>query len=111
MNSVPNRWSVRITRNASLTLILLALSIPLVIFGAIGALNSTSNDPRQWLPQDFAETDKYDWFQKHFGTDEIAVVSWPGCTLSDPCVERLAVSLEDSPFFERAITGPRMLKT
>ncbi|MFV1967722.1 MAG: RND family transporter [Pirellulaceae bacterium] len=110
MNSEFDHWSARITRYAAPTLILFALSVPLVIFGAVGALRSTSNDPRQWLPRAFAETDKYEWFQHHFGTDEIAVVSWPGCTLDDPRVERLATSLEDSPFFDRAITGPRLLK-
>ena len=45
-----------------------------------------------------------------FGIDEIAVVSWPGCTLDDPRVEKLAVALEDSPLFDRATTGPRVLK-
>ena len=97
-------------RRALATILLLGGSIPLVAAGAMGALTSASNDPRQWLPRRFAETDKYDWFQQHFGADEISVVSWPGCTLDDPRVERLAHSLEISPFFDRATTGPRVLE-
>ncbi len=97
-------------RYARTTLLITAATIPLVIFGAVSALRSTSNDPRQWLPRSFDETDRYDWFQQQFGTDEIAVVSWPGCEMEDPRVATLAVALEESPFFDRAVTGPRILR-
>ncbi|QDS94970.1 MMPL family protein [Roseimaritima multifibrata] len=81
------------------------LCAPLVAYGAIGALRNTSNDPRQWLPQGFEETDRYDLFQSQFGNDEIAVVSWPGCTLDDPRLPQLSSALVASPFFDRALTG------
>ncbi len=86
-------------------LILAVVAAPLVALGAVRALKSTSNDPRQWLPQDFAETDTYDWFQQHFGSDEFAVVSWPGCNLDDPRVPRLADALGRSPQFDRVLSG------
>lgn len=95
------------------------LSIPAIGIGVVGALESNSNDPRQWLPRGFPETDKYEWFQDQFGRDEIAVVSWPDCTLDDPRVDRLADVLTgagetdgssgDELFFERATTGPKTL--
>ncbi|NQT11360.1 MAG: MMPL family transporter [Planctomycetes bacterium] len=95
------------------------LSIPAIGIGVVGALKSNSNDPRQWLPRGFPETDKYEWFQDQFGRDEIAVVSWPDCTLDDPRVDRLADVLTgvgetdgssgDELFFERATTGPKTL--
>ena len=94
---------MRATRNARLALILLAAALPFVIFVAVKALKSTSNDPRQWLPRSFDETSKYDRFQEHFGGDEIAVVSWPGCTLDDSRVPQLAEALSDSAFFNGAI--------
>ncbi len=109
LNPQSNRYQSRGSRYAQITLVLMAMTTPFVIFGAVGALKSTSNDPRQWLPRTFAETSKYDWFQQHFGADEIAVVSWPGCTLDDSRVPRLARALEESPFFDRALTGPRVL--
>ena len=74
---------------------------------------ATTNDPRQWLPRGFAETDTYDWLQAHFGNDEITVVSWPGCTLQDRRAERLARALLSDPetaFFQRAITGRQILR-
>ena len=99
----------RFTRFAILVLLLAALAAPFVVRGALGALNSTSNDPRQWLPQDFAETDLYDWFHERFGSDEIAVVSWPGCDLQDPRVGELSDALSQSPYFSRVRSGPSVL--
>jgi len=107
-------------RYVAAVLLLMALTVPAIWIGVVGALASSSNDPRQWLPRGFEETDKYDWFQDRFGRDEIAVVSWPGCTLDDPRVDRLAKALTGprgpgaSPnglcFFQRAVTGPQTLR-
>ncbi|MCO8122305.1 MMPL family transporter [Stieleria sp. TO1_6] len=97
---------VQRTRYARVILVVMVLAIPLIIWGALMALRSTSNDPRQWLPRSFAATDTYDWFQLHFGSDEIAVVSWPGCTLDDPRVDQLAAALTATPFYDRALSGP-----
>ena len=110
MNPSSNHGSMRATRYAWLTLLLLAAALPFVIFGAVKALKSTSNDPRQWLPRSFEETSKYDRFQEHFGSDEIAVVSWPGCTLDDSRVPTLAKALSDSAFFDRVLTGEVVLR-
>lgn len=101
MTTADARWN----RFSLVVLILAVVAAPLVAFGAVKALKSTSNDPRQWLPQEFAETDTYDWFQQHFGSDEFAVVSWPGCTLEDPRVSRMADALAQSPQFDRVLTG------
>lgn len=109
MNSQPPK-SPRRYRHARVTLILMALSIPLILFGALKALQSTSNDPRQWLPRTFAETDTYDWFQEQFGSDELAVVSWPGCVIDDPRVPQLAEALAASEYFDRALTGQAVLQ-
>ncbi|MEX0819028.1 MAG: MMPL family transporter [Pirellulaceae bacterium] len=66
---------------------------PLLVLGSHRALRDGNNDVRQWLPRGFAETQQYDWFLEHFGSEEIAVVSWPGCTLDDPRLDRLAAGL------------------
>ena len=105
----------RFNRFSAGVLIVMALLSPAVFFGARGALKSVSNDPRQWLPRDFEETDKHLEFQERFGIDESAVVSWPGCTLDNPQVEQLAKALEASEvdgklLFSRVITGPRVLR-
>ncbi len=97
---------------AWVALLLLALTLPVMLFGVVGAMGSNSNDPRQWLPRGFHETELYREFQGQFGRDEITVVTWDGCTLEDPRVEQLvrAVVDEGSGAYLRALTGPRVLR-
>ncbi len=90
----------------------MAVLTPWLLTGVLGALRSNSNDPRQWLPRGFEETKTYNWLQRHFGNDEITVVSWPGCTLDDQRPQQLAemlVSDPDTSYFQRAITGQQIL--
>jgi predicted RND superfamily exporter protein len=100
----------RRSRYAIAVVLLATLATPLILYGARMALKSTSNDPRQWLPKSFAETDTYDWFQIQFGSDEIVVVSWPGCNLDDPRVDRLAEALEPTEYFDRVRTGRNVVR-
>lgn len=79
-------------RSWSVLLVTVCL-IPVLLYGVSGALKTTGNDVRQWLPQGFPETRRYDWFVGHFQSDEILLVSWPGATLDDPRLDRLAQSL------------------
>jgi len=99
-------------RRAWVILALVALTLPVIVYGTVGALRSNSNDPRQWLPRGFHETELYQEFQDQFGRDEITVVTWNGCTLTDPRVEQLAQALVDrgSGAYQRALTGPRLLR-
>lgn len=99
-------------RRAWWVLLLLAATLPVILYGVVGAMASNSNDPRQWLPRGFHETELYRDFQGQFGRDEITVVTWDGCTLKDPRVEQLARAVVDrgSGAYERAITGPRLLR-
>ena len=120
MRTLPEHGSERFGRNAgglprsysAAVLLLTALSLPWLAVGVRGALDSNTNDPRQWLPRGFHETDTYLWLQEHFGSDEITVVSWPGCTLDDDRAERLAEALLAEPqttMFQRALTGRQVL--
>jgi len=103
------------------------LAFPLVLSCAMSLLARRSSDVHQWLPDGFQEAERHKWFIEHFGADETAIVSWPGCTLDDPRVGRLASALVpsydgqespndgpvtngESPLFERAITGPQFLR-
>lgn len=98
-------WSMALT----------CLLTPFVIFGAVKALGVFSNDIRQWLPNGFEESAKYDWFLQAFGMDEMAVVSWEGCRIDDPRVPKLARDLEalrtadGQPVFARIVAGPDVL--
>ncbi|MFZ5833112.1 MAG: efflux RND transporter permease subunit [Planctomycetota bacterium] len=111
----PDRERARGVPGFVVAAVLLAMAVvsPVLFRGLRGALASNSNDPRQWLPRGFEETKKSDWLQRHFGNDEIAVVSWPGCTLADERAENLARALLENPdraYFQRARTGARLLR-
>ena len=78
-----SRWS-------RLIVLLSVAALPLLVYGVRGALRGGNNDVRQWLPEGFRETRQYDWFLEHFGSEEMAVVSWPGATLEDERLDRVA---------------------
>ena len=103
-------------RCSVVVLVLLGLTLPVVGVGVYGAIKSNSNDPRQWIPRGFEETEKYIRFLEHFGRDEISVATWPGCTLDDDRVERLAAAMvgpnakTDPKYFDQVITAPRIIE-
>ncbi len=108
-------------RYAWLILIVAAVPIPVIVWGAIRAFQESNNNVSQWLPQDFPETETYRNFRTLFGADDFVLISWEGCTLDDPRLEELAGELVPPPeqrrmgdgteYFSKVITGPGMLDT
>ncbi|MDE0938523.1 MAG: MMPL family transporter [Pirellulales bacterium] len=108
------------TKNAFLLLLVAIFLLPIVLRGARIALENNKNDVKAWLPDGFEETRELDWFREQFLGDQFVVISWPGCTLEDPRIEKLAQALvpphtpetADLPqrkFFKSVITGPQVL--
>lgn len=100
---------------------LLALvSFPVLMYGAARALQSNSNNVMDWLPKSFDEYQDLVWFGERFGSDEVLIVSWPGCTLDDERLDDLAARLqqpaptknggEPTPHFRHVFTGRQLLK-
>lgn len=104
------------TRYGLWLLLAFLATLPVLVIGSIGGVASNSNDVRQWLPGSFEVTRTYEQFVDHFGTDEIAVVSWQGCTIDDPRIDQLAQMLlkpaqKDRPaYFQRVISGAAMVE-
>lgn len=95
------------------------LAVPLCVFGAKQAWDRNTNRVEDWLPASFDETQRLMWFIDHFGSDEILVVSWPGCNLDDPRLAEFvrAVlapcdrgSLAGQKLFRRAWSGPDVIR-
>ena len=62
--------------------------------GVRRAIKSNANDVRDWLPAHYSRNAaKYRWFREHFGSEDFVVVSWPGCTLDDQRLDRMAERL------------------
>ena len=97
----------------------LVFLLPLVMVGAIKAKGNNRNDVKGWLPPDYPETQTYKFFRQHFQGEEFVLVSWEGCTMTDPRLELLANKLLPPPeeaaridrplYFKTAQTGPRAI--
>lgn len=94
----------------------MAVSFPLLGIEAWRALRDADNSVRQWLPQGNAETAVFDWFTDRFGGEEIIAVSWRGCTIDDPRLEKFAAALQQdrsadgASCFARVQTSQRLLE-
>ena len=96
------------------------ICFPALMYGAFVALVSNTNDVMDWLPTSFDEYQDLQWFGERFGSDEVLIVSWPGCTVDDERLDALAERLlqpvpaddgsEAPPHFRHVFTGRQMLK-
>jgi predicted RND superfamily exporter protein len=107
-------------RTAVVVLLIGAAILPLVLIGVRQAIRSNANDVRDWLPAQYTETQQYRWFNSQFGSEDFVVVSWPGCTLDDERLDRLAKELRDQSaahtadggeaLYRRVTTGRELVK-
>lgn len=90
---------------------------PFLIWGASKAVENNSNRVEDWLPESFEETKRLKWFQQHFYSDDVLMISWEGCTFDDPRVDAYADELrkptdlvgEQRTLFRDVITGSQVL--
>lgn len=102
------------------------VSLPWVFSGAQEALRFEPNSPLTWMPPEFPARRSYDQFARDFETGEVLVVSWEGCGVDDPRLDRFADQLlvtsdeksenriaadGEKPFFARVLTGRATLRT
>ena len=57
-------------RHDRLVCVLSLLLMPVLLFGAIGAFRSNTNNILDWLPSSFTETQRLFEFVERFGSDE-----------------------------------------
>lgn len=92
---------------------------PVLTYGAKGAWDSIRNRIEDWLPESFEETQRLIWFYEQFGTDELLMISWEGCTLDDPRLDLYKAELTrpdesgDKPvtWFRSVVTGPEAIES
>jgi len=99
---------------------ILVFLLPMVVVGAIKAKGNNRNDVKGWLPLEYPETQVYRFFRRSFQGEEFILLSWDGCTMSDPRLELLAKKLLPPPeeasridrplYFKTAQTGPRAVE-
>ncbi|MEX1041548.1 MAG: MMPL family transporter [Pirellulaceae bacterium] len=92
---------------------------PIVGYGTKAAFDGIKNRVEDWLPDSFEETQRLMWFYERFGTDELLMISWEGCTLEDPRIavykEHLdALDSSETPaadYFSEVLTGPEAVES
>jgi uncharacterized protein len=77
-------------RRASIVLLVIALCLPLLIWGAAGSMTRVQNAPAFWLPENFPEREAFEDFSNRFGVLDNVVVSWEGSTVDDPRLAKFA---------------------
>jgi uncharacterized protein len=103
------------SRHGRLICVSVFILMPALLYGALGAFKSNTNNILDWLPESFEETQRLFEFISRFGSDEILVISWQGCTLEDDRLDRVAAELvkpvaefsdgQRYPWFRKVFTG------
>ncbi|MFM8579088.1 MAG: efflux RND transporter permease subunit, partial [Planctomycetaceae bacterium] len=71
------------------------LSAPFIARASREVLSAESQTPLEWVPQEFPSRAEYDRFSAEFGSGNVVVATWPGCTLGSPAVARVVEAAED----------------
>ena len=110
----PNATTAIHTRRFRVLLLYAVCLLPAVIYGADAALRGNKNTPFEWVPSTFKPRQEYEDFRSAFGSGEVLIISWPGCTIDSPDLELLAKSLRRLDLFhdsaghayiDRVVTG------
>ncbi len=81
---------------------------------AMAVLDADSAPPMKWVPVTFSARAAYEQFTEQFGSGDVVVVSWEGCTLAadEPAILATLCTGPGAPrggndrlWFERAVTG------
>ncbi|MFI4848504.1 MAG: RND family transporter [Gimesia chilikensis] len=86
----------RYIRRYIITVIVLVLAAPFLIYGAHQSVESMCIAPEKWAPPYMQSRQNYDRFMKDFESNDLILISWPGCTVDDPRLTE----------FEKRIEGP-----
>ena len=97
---------------ANLAALFVLIAIPTCAVGLM-RFDSNMEDVFQWLPDSSTEREIYDEFVEQFGSDDFVVVTWPGCTLSDPRTDAFVAKLSTESarqFIKESISGTQLLR-
>ena len=75
-------------------LVLFALTFPLVAYVSTLPPQRFRNEITEWGDLNSLAYQEFSEYRDKFGANEAVVLSWPGCDLNDPRVEKVAVGIE-----------------
>jgi predicted RND superfamily exporter protein len=92
---------------------------PFLAIWSLRSVNTMFNTPHHWIPADNQLRQDFERFCEHFESQALVVISWPGCTVDDPRLEKFEVTLLDptqpqaarnKALFDRVISGHSTLR-
>ncbi|WP_339733503.1 MMPL family transporter [uncultured Gimesia sp.] len=98
----------------------LLLLLPLIGYGASQAMQTKVNSPLDWVTSAFPARSDYDQFCQQFGNSDTVIISWPGCTIDNPDLDRFVKALRTATdfqdaqqqwYFERVISGRELYRS
>tara|TARA_R110002111_G_scaffold117466_2_gene179463 strand:- start:29083 stop:31422 length:2340 start_codon:yes stop_codon:yes gene_type:complete len=111
----------RYVRRYIVTVIVLVLLTPFLIYGAHHSIESMCIAPEKWAPPVMQSRQNYEKFKEHFESNDLLLISWPGCTVDDPRLlefeEKINAPLTTDfgetheSLFDRIITGAGIVNT
>jgi uncharacterized protein len=72
---------------------------PLVIWQAMQAVETTANSPLDWSPANSPARVEYSNFERTFGSGDVVVLSWEGCTIAQQQLDSFVAVLREAPAF------------
>ena len=104
----------RLFRISVATMLCLVAIAPPVVRSAIGILSVESTTPIEWVPAAYPPRVAYDRFTAEFGSGDVIVASWPGCTVGSPGIARFVAEATAAdaprdpagrPWFDEVVSG------
>ncbi len=83
-----DRSAARLFRISLVSLAALAAAVPWIATSAISVLGVNATTPIDWVPASFPARRAYAAFCAEFESGDVAIASWPGCTLEAASVGR-----------------------
>lgn len=74
------------------SVVAMAATATLIAWSAWKVLESESQTPMEWVSPDFPQRHEYARFSKIFGSGDVVVATWDGCTLDSPAVEQVVAA-------------------
>lgn len=96
------------------TVAVMAATTPLIAHSALSVLGVETQTPMEWVQPSFGPRKEYERYTREFGSGDVVVVSWPGCELGRPELERVVEAATDAqackdpqgkPWFDSVTTG------
>ncbi len=83
-----------------LLVIYLLILLPFIGYGASQAMQTKVNSPIDWVSDSFPARYDYDQFCQRFGNSDTVIISWSGCTIDNPDLDRFVKALRNrNPIF------------